>query len=317
MAYVAQKENFPGKVFEVTFGTDTKAVFGGQNALPFYAFEGSIPNRPLIAYEIQDITPDDWPEAVSSVYKDVSHDPVAWARFSQDELKAKAIALRLIGTHPDREDRTPAEAAKAVRDVLAVIKVPLIILGSNSIEKDGPVLIAAAEAASGRNCIIGKAQEANYKTIAAAAMANNHKLIAMSELDVNLAKQLNILISQMGLDKERIITDPMCSALGYGIEYTYSVSERIRLAALAQSDPAMQQPMLGDAGMHAWKVKESSAPESDIPAWGPEKERGIAWEAVTAGAVLLAGADILIMRHPEAVSSVEKFIDELMQDGGR
>jgi acetyl-CoA decarbonylase/synthase complex subunit delta len=195
--------------------------------------------------------------------------------------------------------------------------VPLIILGSNSIEKDGPVLIAAAEAANDRNCIIGKAQEANYKTIAAAAMANNHKLIAMSELDVNLAKQLNILISQMGLDKERIITDPMCSALGYGIEYTYSVSERIRLAALAQSDPAMQQPMLGDVGMHAWKVKESTAPESDMPVWGNEKERGIAWETVTAGTVLLSGANILIMRHPEAVCAIEKFIDELMQDGGR
>jgi acetyl-CoA decarbonylase/synthase, CODH/ACS complex subunit delta len=311
MAFVAQKENFPGKVYEVSIGSEKPVVFGGQNVLPFHSFEGVTPNRPLIAHEIQDIVPDDWPEAVSAVYKNVSHDPALWAKFCQDELNAKAIALRLIGTHPDREDRSPDQAAQTVKDVLAAINVPLMILGSNSIEKDGPVIIAAAEAAKGRNCIIGKAQEANYKTIAAAAMANNHKLIAMSELDVNLAKQLNILTSQIGLDKERIVTDPMCSALGYGIEYTYSVSERIRLAALAQNDPAMQQPMLGDVGMHAWKVKEAAAPEAEVPLWGAERERGIAWEVVTAGTVLLAGADILIMRHPEAIAAVEKFIDEL------
>jgi acetyl-CoA decarbonylase/synthase, CODH/ACS complex subunit delta len=311
MAFAAHKESFAGRVYEMAAGGAGQAVFGGASALPLHLFEGPVPNRPLIAYEIQDVFPDDWPDAVSSVYKDVSHDPAAWAGFCQDELKAKAIALRLIGTHPDREDRTPDEAAKTVGSVLDSISVPLIILGSNSIEKDGPVLIAAAEAAKGRSCIIGKAQESNYKTIAAAAMANNHKLIAMSELDVNLAKQLNILISQMGFDKERIVTDPMCSALGYGIEYTYSVCERIRLAALAQNDPTMQQPMLGDVGMHTWKVKEAAAPEPDMPLWGAERERGIAWEAVTAAAVLLAGADMLIMRHPAAVGALEKFIDEL------
>lgn len=312
MAFVAQKESYAGTLYEVSVGTDRKAVFGGENVLPFHIFEGNMPNRPLIAYEIQDVPPEDWPEELRSVYEGVSDDPAAWAGFCQDKLNARAIALRLAGTHPDGQDRSAAEAAKTVSEVLAAINVPLIILGSNNIEKDGPVLIAAAEAAKDRNCIIGKAQEANYKTIAAAAMANNHKLVAMSELDINLAKQLNILISQMGLERERIITDPMCSALGYGIEYTYSVSERIRLAALAQNDPTMQQPMLGDVGMHAWKVKESQAPESDIPQWGAERERGIAWETVTAGAVLLAGADILIMRHPEAVRAVEKFVDELL-----
>jgi acetyl-CoA decarbonylase/synthase complex subunit delta len=255
--------------------------------------------------------PDDWPEASSSIYSGISHDPAAWARFCQDELGAKAIALRLMGTHPDREDRSPSEAAKTVRDVLDAIEVPLMIMGSNSVEKDGPVLVEAAEAANGMNCIIGKAQEANYKTIAAAAMANAHKLVAMSELDVNLAKQLNILISQIGLDRHRIITDPMCSALGYGIEYTYSVSERIRLAALAQNDQAIQQPILGDVGIYAWKVKEAAATEAEVPAWGPEDKRGVAWEAVTACAVLLAGADMLIMRHPLAISIMERFIDEL------
>lgn len=313
MAYVAPKETYSGKVFEVTIGTDRTAVFGGENVLPFHSFEGNVPNRPLIAIEIQDVPPDDWPETVKKVYENVSGDPVTWARYCQDELKAKAIALRLVGTHPDRENRTPEEAAKTVRDVLSAINVPLIVLGSNHVEKDSPVLVAAAEAAKDKNCIIGKAQEGNYKTIAAAAMANNHKLIAMSELDINLSKQLNILITQMGFEKERLITDPMCSALGYGLEYTYSVMERIRLAALTQNDAVMQPPMVADVGMYVWKVKETQAPESDLPQWGRLEERGIAWEAVTAAALLVSGAELLIMRHPEAVRVIESFIDELMQ----
>lgn len=257
--------------------------------------------------------PEDWPENVKSVYEGVSSDPVSWARFCEEKLDAKAIALRLIGTHPDRENKSAEDAKKVVKDVLAAIKIPLIILGSNHVEKDSEVLVAVAEAAKDRNCIIGKAQEGNYKTITAAAMAHNHKLIAMSELDINLSKQLNILITQMGFPKERLITDPMCSALGYGIEYTYSVMERIRLAALTQNDAVMQPPMLGDVGTYVWKVKETQASETELPHWGSLNERAVAWEAVTAAAMLIAGAELLIMRHPEAVRAVEKFVDELMQ----
>jgi acetyl-CoA decarbonylase/synthase complex subunit delta len=313
MAFVAPKETYSGKVYAVRIGTEQKGVtIGGENVLPFHAFEGLTPDRPVIAYEIQDVPPGDWPEEVQKPYKDVSKDPVSWAKFCQDTLKAKAIALRLMGSHPDRENRSPEDAAKTVRDVLSSIEVPLIILGSNHTEKDSSVLVAAAEAAKDRNCIIGKAQEANYKTIAAAAMANNHKLIAMSELDINLSKQLNILITQMGFEKERIITDPMCSALGYGLEYTYSVMERIRLAALGQNDVTMQQPILGDIGMYVWKVKETQASEADVPQWGSLEERSVAWEAATAAALLIAGAELLIMRHPKAAEAVEKVIEELI-----
>jgi len=312
MAFVAPKETFSGKVFEVAIGTEKTAVFGGENVLPFHSFEGNIPNKPIIAYDIQDIPPDDWPETVKMAYNGVSGNPITWAKYCQDKLNARAIALRLLGTHPDRENRSPEDAAKTVQDVLSAINIPLIILGSNHIEKDTSVLVAVSEAAKGKNCIIGKAQEGNYKTIVAAAMANNHKLIAMSELDINLSKQLNILITQMGFSKEKIITDPMCSALGYGLEYTYSVMERIRLAALTQNDATMQPPMLADVGMYVWKIKETQAPESELPAWGLLKERGIAWEAGTASALLMSGAELLIMRHPEAVKAVEKFIEELV-----
>jgi len=312
MAFAIPKEAFSGKVFEAAIGADKTVVFGGENTLPFHSFEGNVPHSPVIAYEVQDISPDDWPETVKKVYEGVSGNPVAWAKYCQDSLNAKAIALRLLSTHPDRENRSPEDAAKTVKDVLDAINIPLIILGSNHAEKDSSVLVAVSEAAKGRNCAIGKAQEANYKTIAAAAMANNHKLIAMSELDINLSKQLNILITQMGFDKEKLITDPMCSALGYGLEYTYSVMERIRLAALTQNDATMQPPMLADVGMYVWKVKETQALESDLPQWGSLIERGIAWETVTASALLMSGAELLIMRHPEAVKAVEKFIDELM-----
>ncbi len=313
MAYVVPKETYNGKVLGVDFGkADNILKIGGENALPFLSFEGEMPNRPVIAYEVQDTVPEEWPETVKSQYKDVSDNTVNWAQYCQNELKAQAIALRLLSTHPDRENRSPEDAAKMVKEILSAINVPLIILGSNHVEKDASVLVAAAEAASGYACIIGKAQEGNYKTIVAAALAHNHKLIAMSELDINLAKQLNILITQMGFDKEKLMTDPMCSALGYGLEYTYSVMERIRIAALLQNDATMQPPIVGDVGIYVWKIKEVSAKESDIPEWGLLEDRGIAWEAVTATAMIIAGTNLLIMRHPKAIETVRKVIEELI-----
>lgn len=312
MSYTAPKETFTGKVYPLTIGTGDKAVtIGGENVLPFHGFEGQTPNKPVIAYEIQDVPPSDWPESVAKPFESVSGDPLKWALYCQDTLKAKMIAIRLVGTHPDRDNRSAADAVATVKALLDNLKVPLIIMGSNHVEKDSQVLVAVAEAAKGKNCIIGKAQEANYKTIAAAAMAHDHKMIAMSELDINLSKQLNILITQMGFDKEKIITDPMSSALGYGLEYTYSVMERIRLAALTQNDVTMQPPMMADVGMYVWKTKESQAPESVLPEWGGLPQRGIVWEAVTATAFLLSGSELLIMRHPDAVAAVEKFIAEM------
>lgn len=313
MGYVAPKESFSGKVYPVTIGrTGKEETFGGENTLPFHVFEGEVPHRPLIAHEIQDVEPEGWPEEVRKAYEGVSADPVKWAKHCEEELKARAIALRLAGTHPDNKDLSAEEAVRVVEGILGAIEIPLIILGSNHAEKDAEVLVRVAEAAKDSNCVIGKAQEANYKTIAAAAMANGHKLIAMSELDINLSKQLNILLTQMGFEKERLITDPMCSALGYGLEYTYSVMERIRLAALAQNDEVMQPPLLGDVGMYVWKIKETQASEESLPQWGSLQERGVLWEAMTTVALMLAGAELLIMRHPEAIAQVQRFVEEMM-----
>jgi len=312
MALVLPKETYSGKIYNVQLGSGAKAVtIGGANALPYLGFEGTFPNRPAVALEIMDIAPDDWPETLKKAIGGAASNPVEWAKFCQ-KSGADIIALRLMGTHPDQKNKSPEEAAKVAADVAAATDLPLIILGSGHAEKDTQVLQAAAAATRGKNCAIGKAVEENYKTIAAAAMANDHKLIAMSQLDVNLAKQLNILLSQMGFDKERIIMDPMSSALGYGLEYTYSVMERIRLAALLQNDPMMQTPILCDIGANVWKVKETMASDADMPEWGGLEDRALAWEAVTASAMLTAGADMLIMRHPGAAEKAKEFIAELM-----
>jgi acetyl-CoA decarbonylase/synthase complex subunit delta len=312
MSYTPPTESYTGSVYPVSLGTGDKAVtFGGENVLTFHGFEGETPNKALIAIEIQDVPPADWPEEVRKQYDAVSDDTVKWALHCQNELGARAIAIRLVGTHPDRENRTADESVATVKAVLDAINVPLIIMGSNHVEKDSEVLVKVAEAAKDQNCLIGKAQEANYKTIAAAAMANGHKLIAMSELDINLAKQLNILITQMGFAAENLVTDPMSSALGYGMEYTYSVMERIRLTALTQNDATMQAPMMADIGAYVWKVKEVQAPEETLPEWGSLQERGVAWEAASATPLLLAGAELIIMRHPLAVAAVNKFLAEM------
>ncbi|HYA87613.1 MAG TPA: acetyl-CoA decarbonylase/synthase complex subunit delta [Nitrospirota bacterium] len=311
MALTIPKEAYSGKIFNVQLGSGTKAVtIGGASALPFLAFEGTFPNKPAVAFEIMDIAPSDWPETLQKAIGGVSANPVQWAKFCQQN-GADIVALRLMGTHPDQKNKSVEEASKTAAEVAAAIDIPLLILGSGHVEKDSQVLQAAAAATRGKNCAIGKAVEENYKTIAAAAMANDHKLIAMSQLDVNLAKQLNILLTQMGFDKERIIMDPMSSALGYGLEYTYSVMERIRLAALLQNDAMMQTPVVCDIGANVWKVKETIAPDVEVPEWGSLADRALAWESITASAMITAGADMLIMRHPSAATKAKEMIAEL------
>jgi acetyl-CoA decarbonylase/synthase complex subunit delta len=312
MALTIPKENYSGKINSVQLGSGPKAVtIGGANALPFLGFEGTFPNKPAVALEIMDITPDDWPETLKKAIGGEAANPVQWAKFCQ-KIGADMVALRLLGTHPDQKNKSPEDAAKVAADVAAAIDIPLVILGCGQAEKDAQVLTAVANATRGKNCAIGKAVEENYKTIAAVVMANDHKLIAMSQLDVNLAKQLNILLTQMGFDREKIIMDPMSSALGYGLEYTYSVMERIRLAALLQNDPMMQTPIVCDIGLNVWKVKETMAADSEVPEWGGLEDRALAWEAMTASAMITAGADMLIMRHPGAAAKAKELIAELM-----
>jgi acetyl-CoA decarbonylase/synthase complex subunit delta len=311
MAFEIPKETSESRIREVPLG-DGSVKVGGENVLPFYLFEGEMPNRPLIAVEVYDDNPTEWPAAVAEPLKDVLADPVAWAKKAQDEWGADLIALRLKSTDPKGDDNTPEEAAKTAKAVAEAVGIPVMVYGSEDVEKDGEVLKAVAAAGEGKNLILGPALEDNYKTIGAAALGYKHTVAAKTPIDVNLAKQLNILLSNLGVDVGTIVADPTTGALGYGLEYTYSVMERFKIAALRQDDAMTQMPLLADAGIESWKAKEAKAPAADEPQWGDEMKRGVIWEILTATTLLIAGADILLMRHPDAIRTVRKVIDTLI-----
>jgi acetyl-CoA decarbonylase/synthase complex subunit delta len=284
---------------------------GGQDCLPFQHFEGNYPNRPVVAWEIPDVAPDDWCETVKKPYRDVLGDPMAWAKSITEEKGARLICLNLRGTHPDKQNRSAVDAAELVRRFLKEFKTPLIIQGSGPGEKQNEVLTACAEAAQGERCLLASAVEEEYKTVVASAIAYGHTVVAETPIDVNLCKQLNILISDLHFPPDQIVIDPLTGGLGYGLEYTYSVMERIRLQALG-GDGMMQMPFINFVGQEVWKVKEVKVPTDKEPLWGDMEKRGVLWEICTAVSLLYAGADILVMRHPEAIAAVEKTIDELM-----
>lgn len=311
MAFEVPKETSESKIREVALGTGEVKV-GGENVLPFYLNEGEMPYRPLIAVEVYDDNPQGWSPVVAEPLKDVLDDPVAWAKKAQDEWGADLIALRLKSTDPKGDDKPAEEAAETAKKVVEAVDIPVIVYGSEDVDKDGDVLKAVAQATEGKNVVLGPALEDNYKTIGAAALGYNQTVAAKTPIDVNLAKQLNILLSNLGVDLGNIIIDPTTGALGYGLEYTYSVMERLKLAALRQDDNMTQMPLIVDVGVESWKAKEAKAPSDEEPQWGDEEKRGILWEIITASTLLVAGADIVIMRHPEAIKTTRKVIDSLM-----
>jgi acetyl-CoA decarbonylase/synthase complex subunit delta len=269
--------------------------------LPFLHFEGETPNRPAVAMEVQDRAPAEWPEALVQPFADVIGDPAAWAAKCVREYGAELISLRLMGTHPDLGNKGPEDAAATVKAILQAVDVPLVIWGCDVDEKDNLVLPRCSEVAAGERCLLGTVKEDNYKTLTASCMADGHALIAESPLDINIAKQVNILVSEMGFPLDRVVIYPTTGGLGYGIEYAYSIQERGRLAALG-GDKMMSPPVVCLIGEEAWRAKEAKAPTEEAPQWGPTEERGPLWEAMTAMTLLQAGCDLLIMRHPKAVS---------------
>ncbi|MDI6689593.1 MAG: CO dehydrogenase/acetyl-CoA synthase subunit delta [Actinomycetota bacterium] len=314
MAFVPPFEKYMGKIREVTIGSgNSQITVGGENTLPFYLFEGEMSHKPVIAIEVYDVVPEEWSEVALEPFKDVINDPPAWAKKCQDQYQADLICLQLLGTDPTGKNRSPDEAAETVKSVLEAISIPLIVYGSGNVEKDMEVLKKVAQVAHGERIVLGPAQEDNYKSITAAALGFDHVVSGQTPIDVNMAKQLNILITNLGIDAQRVIMDPSTGALGYGLEYTYSVMERDKLAALQQNDAMMQMPLVCNLGREAWRAKEARATEEDEPSWGDVKKRGILWEALTAISLGLAGANILIMRHPEAVKLVRRVIDLLIE----
>ncbi len=316
MAFEFYKESYAGSVMEVTLGKGDKAVtVGGESCYPFYQFEGEMPRKPRIAMEIWDMAPEEWSESAMAPFKDVVGDAAAWAKKCVDEYGAEMIVLQLKSTDPNGADASPADASATVKKVLEAIDVPLVIWGTANIEKDEAVLKQISEDHQGKNLIMGPVEDKNHKGIGASAMAYGHTLISSSPIDVNLAKQVNILLENLGMPMEKVIIDPTTGGLGYGMEYSYSVMERLRMAALAQGDDKLQLPVINNLGNEVWKCKEAKQSVEEAPTLGDPEKRGILMEAVGAVSYLLAGSDVLIMRHPESIRMAKAYIDLLM-DGG-
>ena len=305
-------EKWNGKVREVSLGGNGRktVVVGGETTLPFLHFEGSIPHPPVVAIEIHDRPPQDWAPNLSAVWAEVMNDPAAWAKKAV-AYGADIVALYLKSAHPEDLNTGAKEVEATVDKVLSAVDVPLIILGPYVPEKDNEVLVAAADRAAGQRVALGFCEEKNYRTIVAACLAHNQVAIAKTPIEINLAKQLNILISDMGLSPDSIIVDPTTGALGYGIEYTYSVVERLRIAGL-QGDGMTAMPMLACVGEEAWRQKEAKATEGTPEAWGDQARRSLIWEAMTASTMITAGSDIVILRHPQVVEMVKTFVAKLM-----
>jgi len=298
------------KIREVVIGEGEKAIkLGGENILPFYFFEGSMENEIKIAMEILDVKPEDWPQSLAKYFSDVFHDPALWAKRCVEFYKAEAICLYLQGTDPNYLDLDVNHAKKVVKKVRDAIDVPLIIWGSGNSEKDVEILKEVAELIGERGAVIGPVLDTNYRTLGAIAMGYNLPVIASTPIDVNLAKQLNILLENMGVPLDKIIIDPSIGALGYGIEYAYSVMERIRIAALYYKDIALQSPFVCAIGREVWGTKEAQLPTDEI--FGDQEGRGILMEAITAVVLALAGGDLLIMRHPKAIEICKSFFNIL------
>jgi len=311
MPFQIPKATYTGKIKEVTLGKGAKAVtVGGETSYPFHLFEGEMVHPPRIAMEIYDSPPEEWAEAALEPFKDVANDPVAWAKKCVQVYGAEMIALQLASTDPNGLNRPAEDAVQVVKKVAGAVDVPLIVWGSANTDKDAEVLRKVAEACDGMNLIIGPVVEGNYKQIGAGAIAYKHVAVASSPIDINLAKQLNILLGNLGVPDGQILVDPTTGALGYGLEYTYSVMERDRMAALTQQDERLQFPILCNLAKEVWKTKEAKL-GTDAPGLGDPKKRGILMEAVTAIAFLLAGADIVVMRHPEAIQLVRGMITDL------
>jgi acetyl-CoA decarbonylase/synthase complex subunit delta len=306
-------DSYAGSVNRITLGatgnggTRQKTVtVGGARNVVYSGSPADAGQRPVLAMDVLDARPSDWPDVLLEPFAKVVDDPGAWAKLCVEEFGADLICVKFDGIHPDKGNQDAAHAVKVTEAVLKAVGVPLVLWGCGNDEKDNEVMPKVSGAAKGQKCLIGTATEGNYKSLTAIAMADDHCLITEAPLDINIAKQVNILVSDMGFPLERIVTFQSTGALGYGIEYAYSIQERQRLAALG-GDKMMAMPAICDVGYESWRCKEAKL--ADAPGWGDTQDRGPMWEAATAICLLQAGVDIIRMRHPQAVATVREFID--------
>jgi len=310
MPLPAVQESYSGRVNEVTLGGGTRKktlTIGGAKTIAYGGDRAVTGNRPVIAIDVLDAAPQDWAPVLAEAYGNVLSDPAAWARKAVEEFGADLVCVKFDGLHPDKGNLGAAEAVAVTKKVLGAVGVPVILWGSGNDEKDNAVMPKVSEAAKGEKVLLGTVTQDNYKSLTATALADGHLLIAQAPLDINIAKQVNILVSDMGFPLESLVMFQTTGTLGYGMEYAYSIQERERLAALT-GDKLMAAPVICDVGYETWRCKESKA---DLPQWGDAAKRGPLWEATTAVSLLQSGVDIVRMRHPVAVAVVKAYIDSI------
>lgn len=313
MAFKMSVQKFSGKISEVEIGTGEKSIkIGGENTLPFYSFDGESGNTQKVGIEITDVYPESWADTFKEMYKEVAECPVKWAQYVEANTGADFICLKLESADPNGLDKSPEECAQIAKEVVEAVKLPVVIAGCGNHEKDGKLFEKVAQAVDRNNCLFLAATEDNYKAVGAAAgMAYSHKVGAESSVDINLAKQLNVLLTQLGVKPENIVMNVGASAVGYGYEYVASTMDRIRLAAFGQNDKTLQMPIITPVSFETWHVKESIASIDDEPAWGCVEQRGINMEVSTAVSSLVGGANAVILRHPKSIETVKELVSEL------
>ena len=313
MSFAPKTGAYRGSINAVTLGTGDKAVvIGGQNVLPFYTFDAAIENAPKIGIEVSDAA-EQWDvSGLTELYAGCTTMAERAAKAETVE-GADFIALNFESADPNGANRSTEECVADAKAVAAVVTKPIVVMGCKHLEKDAELFGAMAEALAGKNVLFLSAKNENYKNVGTSvALANGQKVGAETADDINLAKQLNIMLKSLNVQPEAIVMNIGTAAVGYGFEYVASTLDRVRLAALAQSDADLQMPIIAPVSTDTWSVKESTASEEDEPAWGSREERGISMEVSTAAANLTGGADAVIMRHPAAIATVKKFITELV-----
>ena len=313
MPFNQKPQKFNAKINTVTVGTGDKAVtIGGNSTFPFYTFDAPTENSPKIGVEITDMGLDDFAPGIKAYYEGCT----TMAEIAQKAAAMEGgdfVVLNLEGGDPNGVNKSTEELIAIVKEVADAIDCPLVVEGCKNVEKDAELLPKVAEALQGRNALILSEKEENYKAIGAAAgLAYDQIVGAESAVDINLAKQLNVVTTQLGVDAKKIVMNVGTATVGYGYEYVVSTMDRIKGAALSQNDNMLQMPIITPVSSETWGVKESVATEEDMPEWGSEDERGIDMEVMTAAADLAAGSDAVILRHPESVKTIAKMIKALV-----
>ena len=313
MPFTPKSGKFNASINTVEIGTGDKAVkIGGENVFPLYSFDAAIENAPKVGIEITDFGMEHEPECIKKYYEGCAT-LADIARKAASMEGVDFLSFRMEGGDPNGENKSTEELIGELKEIADAVDLPLVVCGCKNVEKDAELFSKAAEALNGRNAVILSAKEENYKTVGAAAgLAYKQVVGAESAVDIKLAKQLNVLISQLGVDSKNVVMNVGTAAVGYGFEYVISTMDRVKAAALQQGDANLQMPIITPVASEAWGVKEAMASETDAPEWGSQEERGIDMEVETAMAVIAAGSNAVILKHPESIKIISGLMKELV-----